>query len=425
MKTGIIVAIFLFIAELVQSQTSDTIKTFNVSLEFRPRVEFRNGYKQLRNDTTTPAYFGTQRSRILFDFKQKYFKFHTSIQDIRVWGQYGLESINGSLSVFEAYVELNIKSNWLLRIGRQNVQLDNGRLFSKSNWSQASKAHDGLNLIFKTQKINSQLMFFFNQTSERIYETDYSPSSFSNYKILSVHYFNVKLSEKVTLTTLNSADGYQSLTNKNVLYVRGNSGGRIEFTHKYLYLTLSGYYQYGNISSGNKVESYYLQPEIKYAVSKKITSSLGCEYVSGDDASKNNSISRSFVPLYGVTHKFMGNMDYFTKFPNDVKNGGLINPYLFLTYKISKKLSIRTDEHLFYLQNKVIDNNKVINPYLGFENDLSLKYKFNEFITFDFGFSFLLAEKSMEILKAGNSNKNNIWSFVMITFNPELFNSLK
>ena len=121
----------------------------------------------------------------------------------------------------------------------------------------------------------------------------------------------------------------------------------------------------------------------------------------------------------------MGNMDYFTKFPNDVKNGGLINPYLFLTYKISKKLSIRTDEHLFYLQNKVIDNNKVINHYLGFENDLSLKYKFNEFITFDFGFSFLLAEKSMEILKAGNSNKNNIWSFVMITFNSELFNSLK
>ena len=40
MKTGIIVAIFLFIAELVQSQTSDTIKTFNVSLEFRPGLNF-------------------------------------------------------------------------------------------------------------------------------------------------------------------------------------------------------------------------------------------------------------------------------------------------------------------------------------------------------------------------------------------------
>ena len=140
MRTGIIVAIFLFIAELVQSQTSDTIKTFNVSLEFRPRVEFRNGYKQLRNDTTTPAYFGTQRSRILFDFKQKYFKFHTSIQDIRIWGQYGQESINGSLNVFEAYIEPNIKSNWLLRIGRQNVQLDNGRLFSKSDWKSGIKS---------------------------------------------------------------------------------------------------------------------------------------------------------------------------------------------------------------------------------------------------------------------------------------------
>ena len=425
MKSIFILMVFIFVTEFLYSQNEDTTKTYTVSLEFRPRIEFRNGYKKLPNDTTTPAYFGSHRSRVLLDYKQKNFKFHTSFQDVRIWGQYGLESTNGSISFFEAYVESRIVSDLYLRMGRQSVQLDNGRLFSMSNWSQSSKAHDGLNIFIKKEKINTQLMLFFNQSTDRIFETDYSPSSFSSYKLLSIHYLNYRITKRISVTTLNSMDGYQSLTNSNVLYVRGNSGGRIELTGKNVYLTLCGYYQYGNLASGQKVKAYYLHPEIKYDFGKKLDCSIGMEYMSGEDATKPNSVSYSFVPLYGVTHKFMGNMDYFTKFPTDVKNGGLINPYLFLTYKLSKKISIRSDEHLFYLQNNVINNNEILDSYLGFEQDLSLKYNLNEFSTLDLGFSYLIGSKSMEILKSGKSNKNNVWSFLMITINPELFRSTK
>ena len=168
-----------------------------------------------------------------------------------------------------------------------------------------------------------------------------------------------------------------------------------------------------------------LQPEIKIKI-KKLTTRLGAEYMSGDDATKTSNVSNSFVPLYGVAHSFMGNMDYFTSFPKNVKNGGLINPYLFFSYERNKKLSIGADTHLFYLQNKVLDKNKnELNPYLGFENDLSMKYKFNSFTTLDLGFSYMIAEKSMETLKGGNSSRTPVWSYVMITFKPELFNSKK
>lgn len=398
-------------------------KLFVIGLEFRPRVEFRNGYKQLRNDTSSASYFGTHRSRLNLSYSQSNFKFYTSIQDVRVWGEYGQVSINGSLNVFEAYVETYFTDNLFLRLGRQKVELDNGRLFSAANWSQASKAHDGINLVFKNKKTTSELMTYFNQTAERLFETNYAPTSFSNYKLLNVHYFKTQITPQLSLTTINATDGYESKANQRVMYMRGTSGGSINYEKANLLLTINGYYQYGKLQTGKKIAAYYLQPEAQIKI-KKLNIHLGAEFLSGDDATKITAISNSFVPLYGVAWKFMGNMDYFTSFPNDVKNGGLLNPYLFLIYNVTTKFSVRADSHLFYLQNKVLDKSKnAIKPYLGFENDLSLKYVFNDFTMLDFGFSYLIAEKSMETLKGGNSNKIPIWSYVMVTFKPELFKS--
>lgn len=397
-------------------------KNFVVDLEFRPRAEYRDGYKKLPNDTSDAAYFGTHRSRLNFTYSQPRFKFHTSIQDVRVWGQYGQVSTTGSLAVFEAYAETYLTDNLFLRLGRQKVELDNGRMFSAANWSQSGRAHDGVNLIYKNEKISSELMGYFNQTAENVFETTFAPSTFSNYKLLNVHYLKTKLHKCITLTTINAADGYESKTNARIMYIRGTSGGRLDFEKGNVLLTINGFYQYGKLQSNQEIAAYYLQPEIQINI-KKLTTRLGAEYMSGDDATIKSKLSKSFVPLYGVAWKFMGNMDYFTSFPKDLKNGGLINPYLFLNYELSKKLSIRADGHLFYTQNNVLNKDgEVINPYLGFENDLSLKFKFNEYTTLDFGFSYLLAKESMETIKGGTSNNPAIWSMCMITFKPELFN---
>ncbi|MEO8252761.1 MAG: alginate export family protein [Flavobacterium sp.] len=415
----------LLVLDAFNQKVNSENKSFSIGLEFRPRFEYRDGYKQLPTDATKPAYFATQRSRLYFNYSQPKFKFHTSIQDIRVWGQYGQSSTSGSLNVFEAYVETAISEHFLVKLGRQKVELDNGRLFSAANWSQTSRAHDGINLIYNNNSIHSEFITAFNQTAERIFETDFAPTTFTNYKMLNVHYLKAKLNDHFSLTTINAADTYESKTNARTSYTRGTSGGRLDFEKGNLYLTLSGYYQYGQLQTGNKISAYYLQPEIQLKTNK-LTTRLGAEFLSGDNADKTSDISKSFVPLYGVAWKFMGNMDYFTSFPTDVKKGGLINPYLFFTYDLSKKVALRSDFHLFYLENKVKDNlNNTLNSYLGFENDLSVKYKLNDFITADLGFSYMAAEKSLETLKAGNSNITPVWSYLMITFKPELFSFKK
>ncbi len=409
-----------FLSHVLSAQT-DSSKTILLDLEFRPRIEYRNGYRQLPNDTTEAAYFGTQRSRLKITYTQQRFKFHTSIQDLRVWGQYGQVSTGGSLNVFEAYIESYFTENLFMRIGRQKVELDNGKIFSAADWSQAGRSQDGLNLIYEKRKVKSELMAFFNQASEAVFETSYSPTTFTNYKLLNVHFMKVNVDKHLSLTTINAADGYQSKISSGTLYVRGTSGGRLEFEKDNLYLTMSGYYQYGQLQSGKEIAAYYLQPEVKYKI-EKFTTRLGAEYMSGDDATATSNISKSFIPLYGVTWKFFGNMDYFISFPNDLKNGGLINPYLFLFYDINHKTTVRADMHLFYLQNKVLDKDKEeINPYLGFENDLSIRFKINSFSTLDYGFSWMKAEQSMEKLKGGDSGRTPFWTYLMITFKPELF----
>ncbi|MGE0561245.1 MAG: alginate export family protein [Flavobacteriales bacterium] len=417
-----IVAFSFYCANSIVAQDTAIFKEFNIDLEFRPRAEYRDGYKQLKNDTTSPSYFVNQRTRLNITYQTEKFIFHTSLQDIRLYGQSGQFSSNVSIGVFETYVESFLSKIISLRIGRQKLDLDNNRLFSPANWSQQSRAHEGIRLIYKKECLLSELMGAFSQSNENIFNTNYSPVGFNNYKILGVHHLKWTANEKITLTTINATDGFEHKTNAKVLYLRTTSGGRIEYKTTNFYVTISGYYQYGSTPNGAKLSAFYIQPEIKYNASEKLTTWLGAEILSGDDATKKSNISNSFEPLYGVAHRFMGSMDYFTSFPKDVKNGGLINPYLFIQYAFNKKFSIKNDAHLFYTQNNVLNkNNNVINPFLAFENDISIKYRFNELITLDGGVAFMLAEKSMETIKGGSSTSTPTWAFVMITFKPELF----
>ncbi|MCH5716670.1 hypothetical protein [Niabella hibiscisoli] len=116
--------------------------------------------------------------------------------------------------------------------------------------------------------------------------------------------------------------------------------------------------------------------------------------------------------------KFMGNMNFFTKFPADVNNKGLVNPYLFALFPVGKKISIRSDYHLFYIQHPLI-NDQGMNEkkYLGFENDLSIRLTPIKNLEINQGFSYYIAQKQMEYLKKLPDHKRiPIWAYLMISY---------
>jgi hypothetical protein len=268
----------------------------------------------------------------------------------------------------------------------------------------------------------------FNQeesAQERFFETDYSPN-FSYYKILLANFILYKPNDKLTFSMINTSDDFQDPIDIRVTNYRYTNGGRVEYTEKKLYATIAGYYQHGRTAAGKPLSAYYYQPEVKYVFPKVITLRLGAEVFSGDDATNKDTEyvkkSHSFDALYGVNHRFLGSMDYFTRFPKDYNNAGLFAPYLFAIFDVSKKIQLRTDFHAFFLQNNFVVNDQIINKYLLFENDLLLTYKPNAYTELQFGYSYALAEKSFEYIKpGGNSNLWQDWAFLMITFKPELF----
>ena len=102
---------------------SDSVKgndssLFIADVELRTRGELRNGFRQLRSDTTYPAIFVSQRSRLNLGFKRNRFAMALSLQDIRTWGMYDPKSNAGTLQIFEAWAQAYFNPNLSMRIGK-------------------------------------------------------------------------------------------------------------------------------------------------------------------------------------------------------------------------------------------------------------------------------------------------------------------
>ncbi|MBL7859359.1 MAG: alginate export family protein [Cyclobacteriaceae bacterium] len=403
------------------AQQQDSIKhELIIDLEIRPRAEFRNNYKVVPADSVMPELYISQRNRLSLTYTTMALNVHASFQEIHVWNKAGEESAIGSINFYELYAEHSLAKNLSVRIGRQALSFDNGRIFSAAPWAQQSRSHEGVRLLYTKNKVITDLVWTFTRAYSTAFDQTYSPIASNQYKWLVVHHLKYTINPSLSFTTLNSIDVFEQLNDPDAYYFRLTNGGRVEYTRSDFYFTLSGYYQSGNNVALKNIHAYYIQPEIKTTLNKT-TLRLGAEILSGDGEA-NQNVTHSFVPLYGVAWKFMGNMNLFARFPADVNNRGLVNPYLFISFQFDKKYSVRADGNLFYSQHSLTDaRNKKAHKYLGFESDLSLNFKPLKSLELNFGFSFLLPEKSMEILnKVSDSDTIPVWSYLMISFNPIL-----
>lgn len=404
-----------------------------VSAEFRPRTEFKYGYRSLKPFSDTgAAVYTSSRIRLNFAYSTKKFDFYTSLQNVYVWGQNDPRALNGATNsyfqVFEIFAEPHFTDQFSMRIGRQRIAYDNQRLFSENDWRQTGNSFDAFRLIYNNKRdFTTELWTSFNQTAENTFTTNYKPVGFNNYKTLTVHYLDWNLSKHFNFLTINAADGFQaaSAARYKTTNMRFTSGGRLEFTSYSWYATMSGYYQYGKDSSGRKLDAYYMQPEIKFSGIKNLAIRAGFEYMSGQDSSKPVTKDNSFVPLYGTTHKFMGNLDYFTTFPVDVAGAGLKDYYLFFQY-LKNKFTLREENHLFYSQNNYRYAGSIINKYLGYEQDWKLNYKPTNFADVEFGFCWASPTKELAIIKKpssgfiGDEKKFPYWTYLSVRFTPTI-----
>ncbi|MDR6763661.1 hypothetical protein J2Y38_003885 [Flavobacterium sp. 2755] len=421
-KNLLLLSFLLFVLQLCAQQKDSLSRQFLMNIEIRPRAEYTSNYILPPNDSIDPYFYITQRNRFSMLYAREKWLIKSDLQEIHLWDENNKASKVASINFYQLYFETKFKS-LNIRLGRQSVLLDNGRLFSDAPWAQQGRAHEGIRIMKSSKYFSNDFFFLFTRKYSTEFESAYSPVASNKYKYLLVNNLSYNNNHGFLFNSLNAIDFLEN-TNSGKLYTRATAGGRIEFKTKQWYYTLNSYLQFGRNSKGQKLFAYYLQPEVKLSLLKS-TWRLGAEIISGSNPNISNSSSGDFDVLYGLTWKFNGNMNVFTRFPTDVNGKGLVNPYLFTVIPLNNKLSLRSDFHLFYTQYPLLNNlGQKMTKFLGYENDFSLKYLPVKELEINYAFSFYKSTNTMQYLpKIQDENKLAIWSYLMISYSFNAINS--
>ena len=414
--------LFFIIFQLNAQQTDSLTRQFVMDVEIRPRAEYTSNYILPPNDSIDPYFYITQRNRISMQYVREKWLIKSDVQEIHLWDQNNKASKVGSINFYQLFFETKFKSvNF--RLGRQSVLLDNGRLFSDAPWAQQGRSHEGIRIMKYSKHTSNDFFFLFTRNYNDEFETFYSPVASNRYKYLLMNNFHYNSNKYFSFNSMNIVDFLKSTTSDQ-MYTRATTGGRIEFKKTQWYYTLNSYLQFGKNPKGQKLFAYYIQPEIRLTLKNSIWR-LGAEIISGSSSSLATNESGDFDVLYGVTWKFNGNMNVFTRFPADVGGKGLVNPYLFTTIPINPKLSLRSDFHLFYNQYPLLNNlGHEMTKFLGLENDFSLKYQPVKDLEINYAFSFYKSTESMKYLpKIQDENKLALWSYLMVSYSFNAVNT--
>lgn len=412
-------AVFAFLPILLTAQ-------LNVTAEYRPRTEYRHGFKTMMNQGDKAAFFTSQRTRLNLDYKGEHTKYLLSIQDIRVWGDhFQLSNTSQQLMMHQAWAEYAFNKRLSLKVGRQELVYDDTRILGNVDWAQQARAHD-LALLKYEHNFKIHIGAAFNQTNEKLINTNYPTT---NYKTMQFVWFNQNLSG-VNLSLLFLNNGYQYEDNstlalgivyKNVF--SQTAGGRLTYDMQQLSLATSVYYTGGKDAQSRNLSAYYLAVEANYKPNSAFTMTAGYELLSGTSdfekvANPSSYVNRSFNPFYGTNHKFNGYMDYFYV-GNYLNKNGLNDLYGALNYK-KDRFSIGSTIHSFAAANKVRSiTGDEMKTQLGIEVDIYAGLELNDQVKLSVGYSQMFGTSTLERVSGGNSGISNNWAFAMLAYKPK------
>ena len=398
---------------------------FQLSGEFRPRTEYRHGYKSMFTEDDKAAFFTSQRTRINAAYSLDKLKLGLSLQDIRVWGDVPQQNnTSNQVMLSQGWAEYLFTKQFSMKIGRQELNYDDGRIFGNADWLQQGRSHDLI--LFKYEKdFKLHLGAAFNQESEKLKGTDYNVSG--NYKAMQFIWFNKKINSLgLSLLFLNNGLQNKSTDATPVYKTAFNQtyGTRLVYDKNALSLNGATYYTSGKDNTLRKLSAYYATLGLSYKISDNWGAGLGWELLSGTSQKEKkanvNYTNNSFSPFYGTNHKFNGHMDYFYV-GNHINSVGLNDIFGNITYK-KNKFSATLTPHIFSAANEVLNPavpGQLMAKSLGTEFDLFFGYKLAENVQVSCGYSQMFGTETLKALSGGDNNVTNNWAWVMITFKPD------
>ena len=451
---------------------------FTLDGELRPRFEYRNGYKSVADSNQTGAAFVQQRTRLNFGYKTEGYIFKVTLQDIRTWGSqpqlvgtYSKVNTTGSyFGVHEAWGEAILSDAWSLKFGRQEIILDDHRIFGSVGWAQQARSHDVAMFKYKSDKLKMQIAAAYNQDQAGLTGRD---AQFGSYKAFQYLWANYKVSDNFAVSGLFLNNGKEQLDSSRYsgqaakAYYKDNYsqtyGTRLTFKKNKLSVNGAFYYTGGMDANRNveyledkKIAAMNFSVDVSYQITEKFKATAGYEYLSGnsqtDTTKSNTGTNNAFNPFYGTNHKFNGLMDYFYV-GNHAGSVGLQDIYVKGKYK-AEKFWLGADVHFFSAAAAVKDGFKIqqdvdaaiaagtpvadvdmyqeMNANFGTELDLTLGFKLSKGVDFKAGYSMMFATETLAYVKGttdyqgqGYTDAASSWGWAMITIKPQFIAAKK
>lgn len=478
----ILVGAMLFVA-------TPTFAQFTLDGEVRPRFEYRHGFKAVADSAQDAAASVEQRTRLNFGYKNEGYIFKVTVQDVRTWGSQpqivgtaAQQNNDGAyISIHEAWGEALMSDKWSLKMGRQEINYDDARIFGDLAWASQGRSHDAALLKFKAEKFKMDLGVAYNQDKQATIGHD---AQFGTYKAMQYLWFNHKFNESFSASVLFLNLGKEQLNYDSTVrapvapptqyytdvYAQ-TAGTRLLYKKEKLEVAGAFYYQMGLDGNRNvvytdrdgeynkEVQAMNYRVDVNYKITEKISTHLGYEYMSGNNQTDTNlsyrRVNHAFNPYFGTNHKFNGLMDYFYV-GNHAGSVGLSDIFFGLKYK-NEKFWVAADAHLFAAAEDVWDGYKYnkdladaitagtptqpimdvkytkykMEKNLGTELDFTFGFDLAKGVGLQGGYSVLMDTETLAYLKGvtySGNNKNagqgrtdqmNSWGWVMVTFKPK------
>jgi hypothetical protein len=395
--------------------------------EFRPRTEFREGFRKPLADSLNAGFVTLQRTRLNADFKGKILNARLSLQDARIWGNSDNKTNTSKVEIYEAWFEYLITSGLSIQMGRQALKYDDQRLFAAPNWSNTGMAHDAMVFKYRSPSIQIHSGFAYNNTKDTLLNVSYTYTPKQNYKAIGYLWLSKQVYKGTTLSLIGLCEGFEKKGNNKIVYPRLTYGGNLVYSSDSSAwgASVTAYFQGGK--DPNKVygkgyadlSAFFLAVKASYKINPKLLVYAGFDNYSGSNASIEAGKSNTFNRLYGATHSYNGNMEYFATLPSQ----GLQDYYGGLTARIIPKLSIDLSTHQFYFGKDFMYNKVKAGKNLGTELDIVLNYSVSKEIAIQGGSSYYFNSGSTAkyYKMPGIDTHAQQWAYVMLTIKPQFY----
>ena len=320
-----------------------------VSVDVRTRLE-RNGGHDGTNDNDAVDRV-TNRVRLGVDLTPiPELRAFVQVQDVRAWGEemdtLGDFTADG-LDLHQAFGDVRLLDGDLwMRIGRQEIKLDEERLIGAVGWTPQARSFDAVRVHYGSggAGLSGDLFYALLKDDDPLSSTAAAADRQEGH--LGGLELNYRFGEQAT-----STDTVQVLA----IVDRDEDADRTRFTvglrnhgrfgiFKY---RIEGYYQGG--SEGDKDIQAFLAGVYAGVVLEDLLglqALLWADYLSGDDDPNDGTI-KTFDTLFATNHAFYGWADFFLNVPKHTGGRGLIDLALKLRLKPTRVFKILVDYHHF------------------------------------------------------------------------------